>query len=203
MLTMRKLKVVLNPPRTIGHYILFARFIASRMQGNPYFPAPTVPIATLLAHIDELEALEVQMLSRRAVSNARNAGLTTVKADLDVLAMYVQTRAGERMLDSEAIVASAGMSIKRFPGPGKPAFVVKQGKLSGSVKLVVRDSGRNRTFYWQYSSDGATWIDMEDTVVAHAELSGLTPARLYSFRYRRRTSKGLEDWSQVYTLFVV
>jgi hypothetical protein len=200
---MRKLKVILNAPRSIGDYILFARFIASRMQGNPYFPSPTVPIATLAAHIDELEALQVGTLSRRDVTKARDAAFIAVKADLEVLAMYVQTLAGERMLDSEAIVASAGMSIKRFPGPGKPAFVVKLGKLSGSVKLVVRDSGRNRTFYWQYSSDGATWIDMEDTVVAHAELSGLTPGRLYSFRYRKKTSKGLEDWSQVYTLFVV
>jgi len=174
VLTTRTLKVILNAPRSIGHDILFARFIASRMQGNPYFPAPTVPIATLLAHI---EALEVQILSRRDVSKARDSALLAVKADLDMLAMYVQTLAGERMLDSEAIVASAGMSIKRFPGPGKPPFVVKQGKLSGSVKLVVRDSGRNRTFYWQYSSDGATWIDREETVVAHAEISGLTPGR--------------------------
>ncbi len=141
MLTTRTLKVILNAPRSIGHYILFARFIASRMQGNPYFPAPTVPIATLLAHIEALEALEVQILSRRDVSKARNSALLAVKADLDMLAMYVQTLAGERMLDSEAIVASAGMSIKRFPGPGKPPFVVKQ------------------------------------TVVAHAEISGLTPGR--------------------------
>jgi hypothetical protein len=200
-ITMKTLKVILNRPRTMGHFILFARFIASRMQGNPYFPSPTVPIATLAAHIAELEA--ALTLSQRNTVKARDAAFHAVLTDLTTLAVYVQTVAQGRPLDAVAIVASAGMSIKQFPGPGKATFVVKQGKLSGTVTLVVRHPGRVATFYWQRSSDGTTWIDEEDGVVANTTIQNLTPGAFYWFRYRLRTSKGLGEWSQPFTLLVV
>jgi hypothetical protein len=200
---MKALKVILNRPRAVGHFMTFSRFVASRMEANPYFPSPPLPIATLEAHITELETAHALMLSQRKTKKARDAKLSAVVMDLLMLAMYVQTVAVKSSTDAEAIVASAGMSIKRFPGPGKVAFAVKQGKLSGTVELVVRHPGGNATFYWQRSADGTTWIDEEDAVIANTTIEGLTPGQYYWFRYRVRTSAGLGNWSQVLTLLVV
>jgi hypothetical protein len=201
---MRRLKVALNHPKRIGQFIAFARFIASRMANNPFFPSPNVPIATLFAQIEELAAAQALTLSRRGTGKARDASYQRVLASLMALKTYVERVANERRQDGEVLIASAGMSVKQTRGPNKPLFKVKQLKTSGWVRLEVRHPGRVATFYWQRSIDGKTWIDEEDSVVAHLDVHGLTPGVLYWFRYRVRTSKGLGgDWSDPITLLVV
>jgi hypothetical protein len=200
---MRRIKVALNRPKGMGQFISFARFIATRMSNNPFFPSPNVPMATLSAHIDALEAAQVLTLSRRDSTRARDALYEQVLADLRALKVYVETVANERGDDREVVVASAGMSIKQVRGPKKPLFSARQLARSGSVQLVVVHPGRPATFYWQRSLDGQTWLDVEDTVVASTPIHGLTPGVLYWFRYRVRTSQGLSDWSDAITLLVV
>jgi hypothetical protein len=200
---MKVIKVALNRPRSIGQFMTFASFIASRMKDNPFFPSPTVPIVKLLANIAALEKAQARMLVARNVTAARDALWGAVLANLTALVSYVQTVANQHGVDAEAIVASSGMSVKQSAGPKRPPFKVKQLRRTGCVSLEVRHPGRNAMFYFQLSTDGETWIDAAEELKATVTLSGLTPGVLYWFRYRVKTNKGLGDWSDPITLLVV
>jgi len=200
----RKLYVALNLPRNASEVPAYAKHIAACMAGNPYFPSPNVPIATLLAHVADLEAAEVVTRSGlRGAAAARNAKLIIVKGDLEQLRIYVQTVARQHGEDAAAVVVSSGMSIKQVAGPKKPDFEAKQGKRSGSVRLVVRHPGVVTSFDWQYSIDGEHWTDAQSKVRANVDIDGLTPGTRYWFRYRTLTAEGTSDWSERLTLLVV
>jgi hypothetical protein len=174
------------------------------MQGNAHFPAPTVPIATLLAHTAEVE--QAQVVAQGGVHGAaaeRDAKLLIAKGDLEQLRTYVETVASGYGEEAEAVVTSSGMTVKRSAGPRKPLFAVKQGPVSGSAILVVRHPGVVTNFYWQYSTDGAQWTSAPDTVVARRDLEGLTPGVRYFFRQRTNTRKGTGDWSDPIAFMVV
>ncbi len=204
MAQVRRLIVALNFPKPIGQAIAYAKFIAGRMEGNAYFPSPTLPIATLSAHIAELDAAEAAVhTGLHGAATARDAKLVRVHDDLKQQRAYVQTVAGQRAEDAEAVVASSGMSIKRTAGPRKPLFSVKQLGTSGSVRLSVRHPGTTTSFDWQSSVDGVHWLDAARTTKASVDLHDLTPGSLYYFRYRTLTTHGLSDWSDPITLLVV
>ena len=59
---MRKITVALNLPKRDNEVIVYAKHIADCIDGNPWFPAPTVPMATLRAHIAEVEVAQVVAL---------------------------------------------------------------------------------------------------------------------------------------------
>jgi hypothetical protein len=200
----RKITVALNFPRTPGQAIFYAKHIAAMMDGNPYFPSPSVPMSTLLAHIAELEAAEVATKTGvHGAAAARDAKLDDVHNDLKQLRTYIETIANQHAEDAEAVVASSGMSLKQSAGPSKADFAVQQGKVSGSVRLRVRHPGTVTSVDWQTSSDGEHWVDAPRTVRANADIEGLTPGTRYWFRYRTLTSAGTSDWSDALTLLVV
>jgi hypothetical protein len=201
---MRKLKVALNRPKGVGETIAYARFVASRMEGNPYFPSPLVAVAALSTHLAALEAAEVVARTRvHGGAKARDDRLSIVHDDLMQLRAYVEAVASLRAEDAEAVVASSGMNVKQSAGPRKAPFAAKDGRRSGSVTLIVRHPGGVTSFDWQYSTDGTHWVDAPRTVQARADLDGLTPGVLYSFRYRTLTKEGLSDWSDPITLMVL
>ncbi len=200
----RQIYVALKLPRRTGDVLAYAKHVAALMAGNPYFPSPTVPIATLLAHVAELDAAEVA--TRRGTHGAaaeRDAKLAVVHDDLRQLRAYVRTIASQHAEDAAAVVVSSGMSVKQTAGPRKAAFAAKQGKVSGSVRLFVRHPGIVASFDWQLSSDGVHWINAPSTVRASQELEGLTPGTRYSFRYRTLTRDGTSDWSDPLDLLVL
>jgi hypothetical protein len=201
---MRRRTISLNMPVRDNDRIAYAKHIAACMAGSPWFPTPPVPIATLLAHIAELDAAQVSTLSgAHGTASARDAKLLVVHDDLKQLQTYVQTVAVGHGEDAEAVVASSGMSVKQSSGPSKPVFSVKQGKRSGSVRLSVRHPGIVASFDWQSSTDGIHWVDRERTVHAKLDVDGLTPGTRYAFRYRTLTRAGLSDWSDPIVLWVV
>jgi len=200
----RKITVALNFPRNPIEVPAYARHVASSMAGNPYFPSPSFPLATLLAHTAALEAAEVVTLTgAHGAAADRNAKVVVVHDDLKQLRTYVETIANQHGADAAAVVVSSGMSVKQSAGPRKAIFAVKQGKVSGSVRLSVRHPGIVTSFDWQFSPDGTHWIDAPSNVKAHQDIAGLTPRTRYSFRYRTLTRDGTSDWSDALTLLVV
>ena len=201
---MRKITVALNFPRTHAAAIFYAKHVAASMQGNPYFPSPTVPLATLLAHIAEAEAAQAATKTgAHGTAADRDAKLLAILVDLRQLRVYIETIANLHAEDAEAVVASSGMSVKRSAGPSKATFAVRQRKVSGSVTLAVRHPGTVTSFDWQTSTDGERWLDAGRTVQARLDRKELTPGTRYHFRYRTLTRDGLGDWSDPLTLLVV
>ena len=200
----KRIHVALNFPRTVGEALAYAKYIAASMTGNPYFPSPPVPMAVLASHIASLEAAEVTTRSgAQGASADRNAKLIRVHDDLKHLRVYIETVANQHGVDALAVVASSGMSRKQVAGPSKADVAVKQGKVSGSVRIDVRHPGITASFDWQLSIDGEHWVDAPSTTEAGTDIHNLTPGTLYSFRYRTLTRAGKSDWSDPVTLLVV
>jgi len=200
---MPRLKLALNLPERIPDVLAYARFIASRLDGNPYFPALPVPVATLLGHVDDLEAAELVVRSgTHGTGTARDAKLAVVVGDLQQQKVYVETVANQHGEDALAVAASSGFDTKQTRGPRKWAFDVEQGDRSGEAKLYAPRVDRTATYKWQRSLDASEWLDLQDTNVASTVVTGLTPGTLYFFRYRTLARNVLGDWSDPVTFRV-
>jgi len=195
----KRIKVALNFPRSPGKALVYAKHILACMTGNAYFPSPTLPLATLAAHIADLDAAEVTAgTGAYGTATERDAKLAIVKGDLQQLRMYVETIAQQYPLDeAKAVVVSSGMSVKQVAGPDKAPAAVKQGKTSGSVRLDVRHPAPKTvtTFHWQWSTDGLHWFDAPPTAEAKTTITDLTPGTWYFFRYSTFSRNGMSDWS--------
>ena len=105
--------------------------------------------------------------------------------------------------NAEVIIAAAGMSLKKSSGHAKPAFRVTPGRVTGSMRLYAKAAGPRAHYRWQYSPDGKRWFDVPDTMEAETVITGLTPGKLYRFRFRTLTKGVRSGWSQVLSLMVV
>jgi hypothetical protein len=62
--------------------------------------------------------------------------------------------------------------------------------------LAVKAVAKRAAYEWQMSVDGGkTWVDLPRTLQAKTSVSGLTPTKMYLFRYRAVTNTGCGDWS--------
>jgi len=200
---MPHLKLALNLPERTLDVVAFARFIASRLDGNPYFPALPVPVATLLGHVDDLEAAElVVRRGKDGTAPARDAKILVVAGDLQQEKTYVETVANQHGADALAVAASSGFDTKDTRGPRKWAFDVEQGERSGEAKLYAPRVDRGAIYKWQRSINGTEWIDLPDTNVASTVVTGLSAGTLYFFRYRTLARNVLSDWSDPITFRV-
>ena len=201
---MRPLIVRKPRSRRIADRIAYAKLVAESLKVSPYFPNPIPALAKLVAHIAAADAAHVAALTREAGTAATlAAAVRAVEGDLESLHVHVQGVARLDATNGPAIVASAGMSLKDARGPSPADFAVKQGRISGSVVLVVRAITRKASYDWQYSTDEETWTSAETTFQAKTTLVGLAAGTRYFFRFRARTREGLRDWSRVISLIVV
>jgi hypothetical protein len=199
-----KITVALNIPKGDNDTIVYAKHIADCMDGNPYFPSPHVPIATLRAHIAELEAAQVATLTRaHGTTTARDAKRMVVEEDLKMQRIYVQTVANQHALDGPAIVKSAGMSEKGGGGPRKPLIDIKPGPEPTSVTIWVKHPGGDASFEYQWSLDGVTFPFSAQSTKAHYVVKNLELGVVYGFRYRILIGETFRDFCDPITYRVV
>jgi hypothetical protein len=89
--------------------------------------------------------------------------------------------------------ADGRTSTRQVARIGHDDFAVKQGRISGSVVLVVRAITRKASYDWQYSTDEETWAVAETTFQATTTLVGLAAGIRYLFRFCARTGEGLRE----------
>jgi len=122
---------------------------------------------------------------------------------LEQLKTYVQTVADASASDSEGIIQSAGMAVRKTAVRAPRVFNAVQGDVSGSVKLVTASAGHRAAYNWQYSLDGGkTWVVIPSTLQAKTTVAGLTAGTTVEFRYQALTKTGEGNWSQVVSLLV-
>lgn len=175
---------------------------ATAMTNNPSFPSPNPSLATFQADIAALNVAETAALSRAkgAVAN-RNAKLLVVRSDLENMRVYVQTVAhAANPTNSEAIIQSAGMAVRKTTLHDKAALSVRLGSVSGTVNLAAKSAGSKAAYTWQYSTDQKTWTTLPETLKAKTGLTGLTAGTMYYFRVQALTRTALLDWSQIVAL---
>jgi hypothetical protein len=196
----RTITIVRDFPKSAGETSVFARFVASRMTDNAYFPAPPVALSALLAAVQELEEAEAAtQRGTHGLAAARNQKLQVVHGLLGRLATYVVSIARQHGVDAEAVLASSGFDQKRPGGQGKWAFTAAQGQRSDEVRLKTALAGRGASYNWQYSKDGVNWVDWRQTSKASTVISGLEPGTRYFLRVRSFFKDVLGDWSDPIT----
>ena len=195
---------VLKLSTRVKNVITFAQSVASAMTSNPHFPTPNPSLATFQADVAALNTAETAVLSRtKGAVEARNAKLAVVRTDLENLKTYVQSVAAVAApSDADAMIESAGLTIRKVTLHDKPALAAKQGSVTGTVTLAAKAAAKRASYVWQYSTDQKTWTTAPATLQSKSGVSGLTAGTQYYFRVQPLTTGGVGDWSQTVTLIV-
>jgi hypothetical protein len=144
-----RVQAALNLPEAVSALILTVEAILQAMTGNPFFPDPTPPLATVAAALSELHDAQVATESKtRGTVAVRNAKLPALLSLVKRLRAYVQGVADDDPERAAAIIESAHMTAWT-PGPGpKAPFRVKAGPVAGTVSLAVRAAAKEAGYEW-------------------------------------------------------
>jgi hypothetical protein len=83
-----------------------------------------------------------------------------------------------------------------------PEVSVKSADVSGKVLLAAKAVAPGAVYVWEYSVDQSKWTALPEIMRSRTELSGLTPACTYYFRFRALTRAGWQNYSNVVSLIV-
>ena len=201
---MHKTLVALNLPGSLPALIDVVDAMVQRMAGTIWFPDPDPPLATVASAIAELrEALVAKETRTRGTAAARNEKLATAVDLITRLKGYVQAVANDNPESAAAIIASAGMSVKKSAAYARLPFSVKQGPTSGSARLMARSAGDRGSHQWRHSTDGGgTWQSAPQTQQGKAVIRGFVPGQTAWFRHRPVTIHGEGAWSEPIAIVV-
>ncbi|HEY5592173.1 MAG TPA: hypothetical protein VIK55_14305 [Paludibacter sp.] len=200
--TIKLRTVVLNFPRIIAVFIVYAKAIYLAMFENPIFAASAAKVANLYLDITALEIAEAGFKRTKPTHNIseRNAALEKVKADLRSLRNDVQELANADPVNAESIIESSGMSAKDQALHGKQQNTAKDGVESGSVDLTAEGAGYHN---WRISTDETAWTLLSSSRTAKKTATGLTPGTNYYFQNKRMLPNNEEsEWSQSVKIMV-
>jgi hypothetical protein len=187
----------LKLPHRMAALIPYVEGIIAGMTGNPTFPNPSPPLASVTTALDDLQTAEALALTRaKGAAATRNQKRATLVSLLEQLRTYVQSVADASPENGPAIIESARLAVRKTPVRAPRVFAAKLGTVSGTVTLVVPSAARRASYEWQYSTDGGkTWVDMPPTLQAKTTLGGLTALSTVDFRYRAVIKGGAQNWS--------
>jgi hypothetical protein len=193
------------PEYKVPLLITYARSILRAVTGNPRFPSPQPPLATLKAAVDALEAAETATRTRMlGTVQARDDRRLALVILLGQLCNHVQATADSDADHGASIIESAGIAVKKSRALPARVFAAKRGRVSGSVNLSAPKAGNRAGYEWAYSIDREkTWVSAPFTVRASTTVSGLEPGLMVHFRYRAVTKDGTGDWSQPVSAIIV
>jgi hypothetical protein len=197
--------VVLKAPRQNHELITYARAIFGALLDNPSFPAPNPDLPTFAQSIAEFEDAETKAASRgKGAAAFRNAKKKKVLGHLSQYQVYVQSVVDTSSTpgDAIALIQSAFMSVKKVPNRSIPELSVKNADVSGRVTIAAKASTPPAVYSFEYSTDQSSWIALPNLMKSRTEVSGLTSACTYYFRFRTFTREGQQDYSQVVSLLV-
>ena len=186
----------LNLPTPVSDFINCAYAIGSSMDGNPNFPASAATVTQLKADtkiLDDLET-ECKVNPLPKTTKARDVARKVVENDLRNLRLEVQKVANVNMLNAEAIIKSAGMSVKNPTLRGKQQNTADDGIEEGTVDLTAEGPGPHE---WRKSTDGNSWMLLPSSRTSKTTVSDLTAGEVYYFQNRRMlTNDEKTEWSQ-------
>jgi hypothetical protein len=171
---------------------------------SPFFQNGAPVIAALTKAFTATDTAETAAKTRaKGTVAARNAALTTLIAVIHAAKAFVQQTADADAEHAEAIIAAAGMTVRKPTSHHKPPFTVKQGATSGTVNLAAKAVAVRASYEWEWSADGGkTFSQLPPTLQAKTTMAGVVPGSTLQFRFRAVTKAGLGDWSQTVTLLV-
>jgi hypothetical protein len=195
---------VLLLPQPVPLFCKAGHSIVTQMTGNVFFAGAAPQIAHAATLLTALDAAELATKTRAPGSVAtRNAAKRAAKAGLQILRGIAQEAADASPEQADAIITSAGMSVRKAPIRTGVSFDVKPGPVTGSAKAVAKAAATRASYDWQWSADGGkTWAPAPSSLQAKTTITGLPVGVAVMFRYRAVTKVGPGDWSQVVMLLV-
>jgi hypothetical protein len=197
--------VVLKAPKRNKDLITYARAVHGSMLDNPSFPSPNPDLPTFAQSIAEFEDAETKAAGRgKGAAAFRDAKKKRVMGHLSQYQVYVQSvvDASTTPGDAIAVIQSAFMGVRKVAKRSIPELSVKNAGVSGKVLIAAKAADTPAVYTFEYSTDQTSWIALPDLMRCRTELSGLTSACTYYFRFRTFTRTGQQDYSQVVSLLV-
>ena len=201
----RRAIAVLYLLANISQLIKQAQAIVLAMTNNAFFVGPMPSLSAVTAAILDLDVAEVAAKGKATgTAQARDVKEAVLLKLLRELQFYVQGIADSMPDQSEAIIVSAGMKVRKLTPRQKNHDEARQGHVSGLVVLIATVlAAPKAVYFWQWSSDQKTWTSLPMAFQATTSVSGLTPATMYYFRYHTVSKKtGTGDLSQSISLLV-
>jgi hypothetical protein len=172
--------------------------IITAMTGNPAFPAPTVPLATVAGlQTTFSNALAAAANGGTQLTAAKNQARQPLQDALDANALYVQTLARYDMamlLSSGYQAASTNRAQTQLPAP---TIVALENEMS--AQLVVRLTPIANAYCYEVQTSTGTGAWQPAGVFTAARrivLTNLTPGTVYNVQSRAiGGSTGYSDWS--------
>ena len=194
----------LRLPTAIGLLVSFVRAVILAMTGNPHFPSPSPPLATVDAALSALEKAQAAVAARvKGSVEQRDASRAALVVLLDTLRTYVQGVGDANPAIAAEIIQSAGFSVRKTGAPHKRVFSAVQGTTPGSIKVVAPSAANRASYDWEYSVDGGkTWQLAPSTLQAKTVITGFATGSIVSLRYRGTTKTGEGEWSPVISVVV-
>ena len=196
---------VLMLPKTTKELITFCRALHHSLLNNPGFPSPSPTLAVFEANINALDEAETKAATRaKGAAAFRDAKKQRVKEDAFHIQDYVQSvvETNTSPVDAEALNKSAFMSVRKVTSRPIPELSVKNADVSGKVVLAAKAVAPAAVYSWEYSLDQSTWTPVPETMKSRTEVSGLTSASVYYFRFSAVTRAGRGDHSRIVSLVV-
>jgi len=198
--------VTVQRPARIGVFLVLVKAISQSVAAAPgTFNKPDPTLAQFNTDIAALDAAQTTTKTRAPGAVAiRDQKRATVVLDLRRLVGYVQGIVDLDPSNATAIVAAAGMSLRKVPSRTKAPLAVKPHAISGTVSVAAKAVGKTTSNEWQFSVDGGkTWTAAPSTTKSRTTIPNLTPGVLTLFRHRANTKAGPANWSQTVSLMVV
>ena len=204
-------QVKLNFARlSVRDKINLVRQIATAMTGNPHFTTPQPTLASITAAADELEQAESDVQATRQDGKTkitiRNGKEDTIDRLVSQLAGYVTMVSG----GDEAIIQSAGMSIRSAPGastvPSRPeALSATAGDHDGTMDLSWDPVVEAASYLIETSVDPPTltsWKHLGVSTKSTFTVEGLPSGSRTWFHVAAVNANGQSPWSDPATKIV-
>jgi hypothetical protein len=195
----KRVKAVLDFPRDIQSFVLYAGTIYTSMTNSAFFGALAARLAQLQTDITTLASAQLGFHSSPpTVTKAlRDAALLVVQNDLRALQLDVQALADANHVQAEEIITAAGMKVKQQGAINKQNFVAKHGQISGTIELIAKGLRGRYANDWGNTNDGTNWIQVDPTLAAHTIVYDHTVGSILDFRHRYILKDGPTDWVHV------
>ena len=140
---------------------------------------------------------DIDIYNAATTTAARNSAWKNVHDDLKALMRLVQTTADKKPADAVEIIESFKLRVKKVALHQITKFAATNGTEAGVIDLVA-PGGANYTCHdWGFSADGITFVRMQPTVAAHAQIKGLKPDSYVYFQHELINKKGGTGISEV------
>lgn len=184
-----------------------ARFIISRIKGNPLFPAPDPSLFEIMELVDMMEQKKRELELEREKIQLKTGEVKKVESELDKklwrLAQYIENSARGRT----EIIRSVGLDVRADPKPlGLPGKVIivsiKETGTPGELKVIWNRVHGARVYNVEISGKtNLRWHLYDATTRTRTNIEHLKSGTQYWFRVQAVGSAGKGEFSEAIARF--